>query len=47
MENFSRRRKEKSIVYSPVVDFEGTQWRLKIHPNGSEAAEGTHFSIFL
>jgi hypothetical protein len=29
------------------VDLEGTQWRLKIHPNGSEKAEGTHLSIFL
>lgn len=39
--------KEKAIVFSPIIEQEGLEWRLKVYPNGNESVEGSHLSVFL
>jgi tripartite motif-containing protein 37 len=29
--------KDKAIVYSPIIEQEGLEWRLKVYPNGNES----------
>lgn len=47
VEQFNRKMREKAVVYSPIMEQEGLEWRLKVYPNGNETVEGTHLSVFL
>jgi len=47
IENFSKIRKTKDIIYSEPLQKNGLIWRLKIYPNGNGVAKGAYLSIFL
>jgi|JI6StandDraft_1071083.scaffolds.fasta_scaffold07341_7 hypothetical protein len=36
IDQFTKKMKEKLIVYSPIMEQEGLEWRLKVYPNGNE-----------
>lgn len=33
--SFSKKRQDKSTVFSPIKNIEGNEWRLKVYPNGN------------
>ena len=35
------------MIFSPIQKIEGSEWRLKIYPNGNENVEGIYLSVFI
>ena len=47
LKSFSSILESTEVVYSEPIFSNGTQWRLKVYPNGTGTAKGTYISVFL